>query len=144
MCVGIAILLKASALRARGGTSPSRTHPLPVPPPPPPPPLPKFLDPPLYVHCMPIGTQSFVPLTHQPFASKTFSSVVLYYVRRISISSTTRSKNANWCAPPVCFLLRRGSNAASSFLKARDKQPQVRLFTCIYEFTRIFIVLIAE
>ena len=55
------------------------------------------------VHCMPIGTQSFVPLTHQPFASKTFSSVVLYNVRRmaISISSTTRSKNANWCAPPV-------------------------------------------
>ena len=50
---------------------------------------------------MPIGTQSFVPLTHQPFASKAFSSVVLHYVRRISISSTTRSKNANWCAPPV-------------------------------------------
>ena len=33
MCVSIAILLKASALRAGGGTSPSRTHPLPVPPP---------------------------------------------------------------------------------------------------------------
>ena len=29
----------------------------------------------------------------------------------------------------VCFLLRRGSNTASSFLKARDKQPQVQLFT---------------
>ena len=41
---------------------------------------------------MPIGTQLFVPLTHQPFASMTFSSVVLYYVRRISISSTIRSK----------------------------------------------------
>ena len=37
----------------------------------------------------------------------------------------------------VCFLLRRGSNTASSFLKARDKQPQVRLFTSIYDFTRI-------
>ena len=29
------------------------------------------------VHCMPIGTQSFVPLTHQPFASKTFSILAL-------------------------------------------------------------------
>ena len=38
MCVSIAILLKASALRAGGGTPPSRT---------PPPPLPKFLYPPL-------------------------------------------------------------------------------------------------
>ena len=38
----------------------------------------------------------------------------------------------------VCFLLRRGSNTASSFLKARDKQPQVRLFTSIYDFTRIY------
>ena len=37
----------------------------------------------------------------------------------------------------ACFLLRRGSNTASSFLKARDKQPQVRLFTSIYDFTRI-------
>ena len=37
----------------------------------------------------------------------------------------------------VCFLLRRGSNTASSFLKARDKQTQVRLFTSIYDFTRI-------
>ena len=45
MCVSIAVLLKASALREGGGTSPSRTHPLPVPPPPPP--LLKFLDPPL-------------------------------------------------------------------------------------------------
>ena len=33
----------------------------------------------------------------------------------------------------VSFLLRRGSNTASSFLKARDKQPQVRLFT---DFTK--------
>ena len=41
MCVSFAIFLKASALRAGGGTPPSRTHPLPVPP------LPKFLDPPL-------------------------------------------------------------------------------------------------
>ena len=32
------------------------------------------------VHCMPIGTQSFMPFTHQPFASKTSSSVVLYNV----------------------------------------------------------------
>ena len=39
----------------------------------------------------------------------------------------------------VCFLLRRGSNTASSFLKARGKQPQVRLFTSIYDFTRIAI-----
>ena len=39
----------------------------------------------------------------------------------------------------VCFLLRRGSNTASSFLKARDKQPQVRLFTSIYDFTRIVL-----
>ena len=31
---------------------------------------------------------------------------------------------------------------SSSFLKARDKQPQVRLFTSIYDFTRIFIGLI--
>ena len=99
---------------------------------------------------MPIGTQSFVPLTYQPFASKTFSSVVLYYVSRISISSTTRSKNANWCAPAcmndlrsgVCFLLRRGSNTASSFLKARDKQPQLRLFTNMYDFTRIAIAVL--
>ena len=37
----------------------------------------------------------------------------------------------------ACFLLRGGSNTASSFLKARDKQPQVRLFTSIYDFTRI-------
>ena len=37
----------------------------------------------------------------------------------------------------VCFLLRRVSNTASSFLKARDKQPQVRLFTSIHDFTRI-------
>ena len=37
----------------------------------------------------------------------------------------------------LCFLLRRGSNAASSILKARDKQPQVRLVTSIYDFTRI-------
>ena len=36
----------------------------------------------------------------------------------------------------VSFLLRRGSNTASSFLKARDKQPQVRLFTSIYDFTK--------
>ena len=36
----------------------------------------------------------------------------------------------------VCFLLRRGSNTSSSFLKARDKQPQVRLFTS-NDFTRI-------
>ena len=43
----------------------------------------------------------------------------------------------------VCFLLRRGSNTASSFLKARDKQPQVRLFTSIYDFTRIAIGLFA-
>ena len=34
----------------------------------------------------------------------------------------------------VCFLLRGGSNTASSFLKARYK---VRLFTSIYDFTRI-------
>ena len=39
----------------------------------------------------------------------------------------------------VCFLLRRGSNTASSYLKARDKQPQVRLFTSIYDFTRMAI-----
>ena len=44
----------------------------------------------------------------------------------------------------VCFLLRRGSNTASSFLKARDKQPQVRLLTSIYDFTRIAIGLFAE
>ena len=37
----------------------------------------------------------------------------------------------------VCFLLRRGSNTASSFLKARDKQPQVRLFTSIYVYWAI-------
>ena len=41
----------------------------------------------------------------------------------------------------VCFLLRRGSNTASSFLKARDKKPQVRLFTSIYDFTRITLQL---
>ena len=41
----------------------------------------------------------------------------------------------------VCFLLRRGSNTASSFLNARDKQPQVRLFTSIYDFTRIHVAL---
>ena len=34
-------IAQATALRAGGGTSPSRTRPLPVPP------LPKFLDPPL-------------------------------------------------------------------------------------------------
>ena len=32
---------------------------------------------------------------------------------------------------------------ACSFLKARDKQPQVRLFTSIYDFTRIAIGLFA-
>ena len=40
----------------------------------------------------------------------------------------------------VCFLLRRGSNTASSLLKTRDKQPQVRLFTSIYDFTRIALL----
>ena len=51
----------------------------------------------------------------------------------------------------VCFLLRRGSNTASSFLKASHKQPQVRLITSVarqyakvglrlpnYDFTRIY------
>ena len=34
-----------------------------------------------------------------PPVSRPAYGPVLYYVRRISISSTTRSKNANWCAP---------------------------------------------
>ena len=42
----------------------------------------------------------------------------------------------------ACFLLRRGSNTASSFLKARDKQPPVRLFTSMYDFTRIAIAVL--
>ena len=44
----------------------------------------------------------------------------------------------------VSFFYEEVVNKGSSFLKARDKQPQVRLFTSIYDFTRIFIELFAQ